>query len=63
MLPKLVIVSGIADIHTQELLIMDRGTDSSELTDTISASFVWNNSDVFVLDVNRILDRVTGDTL
>ena len=56
-------VCGIADIRTEDIFIMDRGTDSSELTDTVSACFKWNNTDVHVLDVRRILGRVTGETI
>lgn len=56
-------VSGITDVHTEDLFIMDRGADAAELTDIVCASFKWNNCDVHVLDVRRILDRITGETL
>jgi purine-binding chemotaxis protein CheW len=54
-------VSGIADINHNNLYIMERGADSTELTDAVVATFNWNNNDVFVLDVHRILTRVTKE--
>jgi len=52
-------ITGIADIKKEELCIVDRNDDSGELPDVISASFIWNETDVFVLDVNRILNHVS----
>ena len=54
-------VSGIEDIRCEDLFITDRGADSLELTDSVCAYFKWNNTDVFVLDIRRILNRVTGE--
>jgi len=53
-------IAGIADINKNEICIIDRNADSGELPDVISASFIWNDSDVFVLDVDRILNHVSG---
>jgi purine-binding chemotaxis protein CheW len=47
-------VIGIEDIPSKELLDVE-GSESNSISDAISASFNWNNSDVFVLDVQRIL--------
>jgi len=54
-------VAGIVDILPENLFILERSADSNELTDAVSASFNWNSNDVFVLDVNRIIERVSGE--
>jgi len=56
-------VSGIADIHPESLFITERGVETGELTDAVGATFNWNETDVFVLDVNRILSRVSEETV
>jgi len=53
-------VTGIADIPQGELLDAERGNETDDLTEAISASFNWNGEDVFVLDIRRILAHVTG---
>jgi len=55
-------VSGIADIPRENLFSIERSIDSNDITDAVSSSFNWNGHDVFVLDVNRILARVSGET-
>jgi len=54
-------VAGIADIQNGDLLIVERNVDSTELTDIICASFKWEDGDVFVLDANRIMSRVSKE--
>jgi len=54
-------VTGIADIQPENLFITERGAETGELTDAVGATFAWNESNVFVLDVNRILSRVSGE--
>jgi len=56
-------VAGITDIQPDKLYILERGIDSGELTDAVGATFVWNEKDVFVLDINRILERITGEAV
>jgi purine-binding chemotaxis protein CheW len=56
-------VTGIADIPHDKLFITDRNSDANDLTEAVIASFNYNKNDVFVLDVSRILTRVTGDIL
>jgi len=53
-------VTGIADIAQGELLDAERGSETDDMTEAISASFNWRGEDVFVLDVRRILAHVTG---
>lgn len=54
-------VSGIADIPADQLIVKDRSADSGDLTEAVFASFNWNGNDVFVLDIHRILSRVSGE--
>jgi purine-binding chemotaxis protein CheW len=54
-------IAGIADIPVNNIMTMERSESSSDLSETVSASFKWNNNDVFVLDIHRILSRVSGD--
>ena len=54
-------VAGIEDIQHEKLFMMERNPDSEDLTEAVYASFNWNNNDVFVLDIQRILSRVTGE--
>jgi len=56
-------VTGIADIQPENLFITERGAETGELTDAVGATFSWNGTNVFVLDVNRILSRVSGETV
>jgi purine-binding chemotaxis protein CheW len=54
-------VTGIADVQEENLLIMERSAESDDLTEAVSASFNWNGSDVLVLDIHRIIARVSGE--
>jgi purine-binding chemotaxis protein CheW len=54
-------VSGIEDVQHEKLFILERNQGTNDLTDAVYASFTWNNNDVFVLDIQRILSRVTGE--
>jgi purine-binding chemotaxis protein CheW len=56
-------VSGIADIPQDDLLSMERGAESGDITDAVCASFNWNGSDVLVLDIHSILTRAAGDAV
>jgi len=54
-------VTGIADIHPEDIFAHERSIDQSELTDAVAVSFSWNGNDVFVLDIHRILERVSRE--
>jgi len=54
-------VAGIADIQSSELFAIERNPDSVDLPDIICASFKWENVDVFVIDANRIMSRVSKE--
>jgi len=51
-------VNGIADVQGENLLHVERGLESDDVSETVAASFSWNGSDVFVLDIHRVLARV-----
>jgi purine-binding chemotaxis protein CheW len=55
-------VTGITDIHSGDIFTIEKSPDSGELTNVITSSFKWNNEDVFVLDINRIINRVSQET-
>jgi purine-binding chemotaxis protein CheW len=54
-------VNGIADVQPDELFDVEKNADSGDLTEMVTSSFNWNNNDVFVLDVQKILERVMGE--
>ena len=56
-------VSGIIDVSREMLLSMERNAESADLTDTISATFNWNDSHVLVLDIQRILARAAEEAV
>jgi purine-binding chemotaxis protein CheW len=51
----------IPDIPQEQLFGIERKTDSDDISETISASFKWNGYDVFVLDIQRILIRISSE--
>jgi purine-binding chemotaxis protein CheW len=54
-------VTGIANIAPGKLIDMETGTEPNELTSAVCASFNWNGSNVFLLDIQRILTRVSQE--
>ena len=56
-------VSGIADIPQEKLISIERGTESNDIAEAVSSSFNWDGSDVFVLDIQRIMARVTAEVV
>jgi chemotaxis signal transduction protein len=52
-------VSGIADIAPDSLLKIETGSDQDDLNSAACASFKWHGGDVFVLDIGRVLARVS----
>ena len=54
-------VSGIASIGPDKLNSLETGSGPHELTGAVYASFKWNGGDVSVLDVRRILARITDE--
>ena len=56
-------VIGIVDISQDKLLETEQNMESGSVSDVISSSFNWNGNDVFVLDLYRILARVTTEAV
>jgi purine-binding chemotaxis protein CheW len=56
-------VSGITDISAVKMLNMEKGGEQGESIDAICSSFNWNGGDVFVLDIQRILARVSDEAV
>ena len=55
-------ITDIADIPQANVIPVERSPESSDLAEIIAASFRWHENDVFVLDIERVLGRVTGET-
>jgi purine-binding chemotaxis protein CheW len=55
-------IADIADIAKGRLIEVERGVEDGDAAEIISGSFKRNGGDIFVLDIRRILDRVTGET-
>ena len=53
-------VSGIADIPNEDLLDIERDKRSEDITEAVSASFAWNNTNVLVLAIQRVLNHVSN---
>ena len=56
-------VSGIASLTPDKLNHMEAGSRLDEITGTVFASFKWNDADVFVIDIQRILKRASEGTV
>ena len=56
-------VHSIADVSQEMLLSVERGVESGDLTEAVSAMFNWNGDDVFVLDIQRILARAAEEVV
>jgi len=54
-------IMGITGIQQDKLLNIEGGADQNDLTEAVIASFNWNGSDVFILDIYKILTRVKED--
>jgi purine-binding chemotaxis protein CheW len=54
-------VSGISDVPQEKLFSVEQSNESGDLAEAISSSFNWNGNDVFVLDIRRILARVSDE--
>jgi purine-binding chemotaxis protein CheW len=56
-------VVDIADIPRMELLKLEQEVESADFTDIIEGFFKWHGSDVFVLDLKRIINRVINESV
>jgi len=51
-------VTGIVDIPQENIFPIERSAEANDITEAISAFFKWNDEDVFVIDIHRILTQV-----
>jgi len=54
-------VSGIIDILPENVYVLERNSEADDITEAVSASFNWNGNDVLVLDINRIMLRISQE--
>jgi purine-binding chemotaxis protein CheW len=54
-------VTGIADIGPDKLRDVGTGTGTGVLSSVVYTSFKWNDDDVYVLDVRRLLARIADE--
>jgi chemotaxis signal transduction protein len=54
-------VAGIASVAPGNLNRLEAGSRPDETSGTVYASFKWNGTDVFVIDVKRILARAAAE--
>jgi purine-binding chemotaxis protein CheW len=54
-------VTEIVDIPQESLLDIERSAELGDVSDVISASFNLDGNNVFVLDIQRILARVSAE--
>jgi purine-binding chemotaxis protein CheW len=54
-------VLDIADVRASDLLQIEQEDGSSDITSVVTASMQWNGTNIFVLDIRQILNRVVND--
>jgi purine-binding chemotaxis protein CheW len=55
-------VVDITDILPENLLQVEQETGANDIASVITSSFLWHETSVFVLDVRKILDRITDES-
>ena len=56
-------VNGIIDVPLENVIAVDRGADLDDMAEAVSAVFKWNDGEVFALDIQRILARVSSEAV
>ena len=56
-------ITGITDIPQEKLLRIEQGAELDDLAESVSASFSWNGGNVFVLDIQSILARISSEVV
>lgn len=54
-------ITGIEEIQRETLLNIERDEENGGLAEAVCASFNWNGNNVFVLDIQKIIDRAAGE--
>jgi purine-binding chemotaxis protein CheW len=55
-------VIDIVDIPSSSLLHIEQETGANDITSAITSSFLWNEINVFVLDIRKILNRIANES-
>jgi purine-binding chemotaxis protein CheW len=53
-------ITGIIDIDRENIYHIEKSANF-DLSDAVVSSFNWNNTDIFVLDIHRILESVSRE--
>ena len=54
-------VIDIVDVQASDLLQIEQEAGSNDITSVVTASLQWNGTNIFILDMRQILDRVVND--
>jgi purine-binding chemotaxis protein CheW len=54
-------VIDIVDVQEADLLQIEQEVGSNDITSVVTASLQWNGTNIFVLDIRQILNRVVND--
>ncbi|MDR2052438.1 MAG: chemotaxis protein CheW [Treponema sp.] len=55
-------VIDIVDVQPSDLLQIEQEADPGDITSIVTASLPWNGTNIFVLDIRQILNRVVNDS-
>lgn len=55
-------VVDIVDVLSVDLLPVEQEAGSDDITSIITSSFPWHKTNVFVLDIRKILDRIINES-
>jgi purine-binding chemotaxis protein CheW len=56
-------VNGIADVPQENLLEVEHRAESGDMSEAVSATFSWGDGDVFILDIQYILTRISAEAI
>jgi len=56
-------VAGIADVRQEGIVNIERSAGADDFKEAVCASFDWDGNEVFVIDVNRIIERVSQEAV
>jgi purine-binding chemotaxis protein CheW len=54
-------VVDIIDIPLKRIMKLEQGTENSDITEIIEASFDWRDTNVFILGIEQLLNRIKND--
>jgi purine-binding chemotaxis protein CheW len=54
-------VVDIIDVSLKRIMKLEQGTENSDITEIIEASFEWQDTNVFVLGIGQLLNRIKND--